>query len=653
MNARSGLTPRAVLIGLICAIAACFVVIWAELVARTIQIAILQFAPAAIGFFLVVVILNVILRNISLRIAFSSREMIAIYMMVLVAALLTSRGLLEKLVPALIAYNYYATPANNWAELFFSHTPQWAVPFDVGGPAGQYVATAFYEGLRPGVAVPWAQWAMPLAAWAIVSVSMLFCFACLAAILRKQWVDNEKLIFPLTQLPLALARDKKGAGSFFRNKLMWIGFAIPTVIFILNGLHAINPSIPQIPLHHSLNAAFSGLGASWAAMGYTTAYISLAAIGFAYFLSSELLFSLWFFYWFVRLENVIFAALGMGGEAMPLYPTSLLNGYQVAGAYLVLVAYIIKSAWPHLREFARRAFSSQSEADKEREFLPPRVALYGLAIASMICIYWFIQLGMSPLMAVLELGIYLFVVVPVMARSVAEAGMLMTETSFRPVDLVRLFTTEASLGPGNLTSLSLVDAVFTRDLRGNLLSTFLDGLKMSDVVKLDRRALLYAVAIGVLIAFVVGGYLHVVTPYHNGAITMYGYIYQGNPIWGFKHFAAALQVGDNYDARLPAYFGSGVVIAAALSVLRVRYVWWPLMPLAWALSGSWSMIVFWFPFLLAWIIKGVIVRYGGWTIYTRLQPFFLGLILGEFSQAVIWATIGGIWRVPTPFFPWP
>jgi hypothetical protein len=40
-------------------------------------------------------------------------------------------------------------------------------------------------------------------------------------------------------------------------------------------------------------------------------------------------------------------------------------------------------------------------------------------------------------------------------------------------------------------------------------------------------------------------------------------------------------------------------------------------------------------------------------LYANLRPFFLGLILGEFSQAVIWATIAGIWRTPAPFFPWP
>jgi len=96
-----------------------------------------------------------------------------------------------------------------------------------------------------------------------------------------------------------------------------------------------------------------------------------------------------------------------------------------------------------------------------------------------------------------------------------------------------------------------------------------------------------------------------------------------------------------------------VILAVVLSVMRMRYVWWPLSPLGLALSGSWSMIVFWFPMFIAWLIKGGVVHYGGMHLYSNLRPFFLGLILGEFSQAVIWATIAGIWRTPAPFFPWP
>ncbi|HCA47451.1 MAG TPA: hypothetical protein DEP45_08890, partial [Armatimonadetes bacterium] len=110
---------------------------------------------------------------------------------------------------------------------------------------------------------------------------------------------------------------------------------------------------------------------------------------------------------------------------------------------------------------------------------------------------------------------------------------------------------------------------------------------------------------------------------------------------------------DEYDARLPIFFASGVLVTLALSVLRMRYVWWPLSPLGFALSGSWSMIVFWFPIMVAWALKGAVLRYGGMRLYQRLRPLMFGLILGEFSQAVLWATISGIWRTPAPFFPWP
>jgi hypothetical protein len=256
-------------------------------------------------------------------------------------------------------------------------------------------------------------------------------------------------------------------------------------------------------------------------------------------------------------------------------------------------------------------------------------------------------------MALIEMGVYLFIVSLVMARSVNEAGMLMTETSFRPIDLVRLFTKRSVLGKTTLTSLSLVDAVFTRDLRGNLLSTFFDALKMSDGAKLNRRHLFLAILLALAVCFGVGGYLHLHFPYAEGGVNLYSYVYNGNNLWGIRDYAPVLETGDNYDPRLPIYFGSGIALTVFLSVMRQRYWWWPLFPIGLALSGSWSMIVFWFPILVAWGLKSAILRYGGMKTYSLLRPLFLGLILGEFSQAVLWATVAGVYRTPAPFFPWP
>ncbi len=649
---RFGLTARALLIGLAGSVAVCFVVAWAELVTKSIQIAICQFAPAAIGMLLFIIILNALLARLWRRLALRPHEIAYIYLMILITALTMSRGLLERWIPALVAVNYFATPANHWQEIFFPHIPDWAVPWDPSVEAQQPVVRYFYEGLRPGQSIPWRPWVNPIANWLVVIVAFLLAYLAMASLLRRQWADNEKLTFPLVQLPVELARDVELGGRFIRNPLTWIGFAIPTLIFTINGLHGLYPSIPQIKVSYPIGPTLAKMGRPWRDAGISTAYFSLAAVGFAYFLPTQLLFSLWFFYLFARFENIMFSAFGAYYEPMPLYPTSIWNGYQVAGAYIVLAAYLLRSALPHLREMWRRAIEGEP-ADEDPEMMPARVAFIILAASSVTAAVWFVKLGMSPAMAVIEVLVYLFVVILIMARSVSEAGMLMTETSFRPVDLVRLVTTRSSLGASTLTALSLADAVFTRDLRGNLVSTFLDGLKMSDLLRFNRRHLLVVAAVALTVALTVGLALHLYFPYRIGAVSMYHYVYRGNPLWGFQHFQSALLQPDRYDARLPVFFLSGVVITLFLAYMRITHTWWPLMPLGFALSGSWTLIVFWFPLLVAWLLKSAIMKYGGWKVYTRLRPLFLGLILGEFSQAVIWATIAGIWRVPAPFFPWP
>ena len=641
---------RALGIGALLALGICVVVAYAELVIKDIQIAICQFSPAAIGALLVVVLVNKVLARTSHRLALSPRELMIVYFMTLAAALVSSRGIMEKLLPALVAVNYHATPENHWADMFFPHIPQWLVPFDVHGPGRQEVARDFYEGLAQGQALPWRAWKTPLLAWSVAMAVVVFAFACLSTIFRRQWVDNEKLTFPLVQLPLDMVSTKRET-AFFRNWLMWAGFAVPALVFGLNGLHRLYPAIPEIRLDIPLQPYFRAK--PWSDMHMITIYCSFAAIGFAYFLPAQLLFSLWSFFFLSRALDVVYSVLGARIENMPLYPERLPVGYQAAGAYMVLIAFYVRAAWPHLKLVWRKATYDPGATDDRAEFMPYRVALWGLFIAFIAAVYWCTAAGMSLWLAVAQMGIYLFIVAVVMARSVAEAGMLMTEASFRPVDIVQLVRMKQSLGRDNLTALSFTDAVFTRDLRGMLMSAFLDGLKVSDEVRLNRRHLLLAMAIAIVLAYGAGIVIQLWLPYHEGAVGMYHYVYQGNPLWSFQDYAPAMEMQEPYDWRLPIAFAVGIVVATLLSVMRMRFWWWPLYPLGYALWGSWTMIVFWFPILVAWLTKSLLLRYVGMKAYTRLRPLFLGLILGEFFMALLWATVGCLWRLPGPFFPWP
>ena len=64
------------------------------------------------------------------------------------------------------------------------------------------------------------------------------------------------------------------------------------------------------------------------------------------------------------------------------------------------------------------------------------------------------------------------------------------------------------------------------------------------------------------------------------------------------------------------------------------------------------MTAFWLPILIARLVKSLVMRYGGVRQYLKIKPFFLGMILGEFSMAALWVAVSWATKLPTPYFPW-
>ena len=82
-------------------------------------------------------------------------------------------------------------------------------------------------------------------------------------------------------------------------------------------------------------------------------------------------------------------------------------------------------------------------------------------------------------------------------------------------------------------------------------------------------------------------------------------------------------------------------MTAALVHLRTRFLWWPFHPSGYVLAhAGLAMTWVWFPMLMGWALKSVILRYGGMKLYRAWIPFFLGLVLGDIGIGVLWALIG-------------
>ncbi|MDA1192000.1 MAG: hypothetical protein O3A46_10000, partial [Candidatus Poribacteria bacterium] len=263
--------------------------------------------PSVAGFFAITcfsLFFNPLLSAINRNWALTQREMLIVYAIMIVVGPIVSIGGVHFLIPTLIAPYYYATPENEYVELFHDFIPRWF------GPKNAEAVRHFYEGSE-GAGVPWDVWTRPLLLWSLFLIGVYVVFICLNVIVRRQWVDREKLTFPLVQLPLEMtAEADRGVYSrFYKNGLMWLGFLIPVVIHGINGTNTYFPQFPSIEYKHiSLREAFGEH--PWNKIGQFELSFFPSIIGFAFILNLDLSFSVAFFYLYSKAQIVLGAALG-------------------------------------------------------------------------------------------------------------------------------------------------------------------------------------------------------------------------------------------------------------------------------------------------------------------------------------------------------
>lgn len=652
-----GARARAIIIGAIFAALAAVVVTFAEVVISVIKIGYLNFPPAALGILMIIVAINRGIKWLSGWAGLDSSDLLVIYSMVLVGVMVSSHGVAQKLVPELAIPNQFADNSNNWAQLFYSHIKTSLMPWDTRGAPGQEVISDYYNKLPRGGEIPWGAWITPLLTWGVLIALILGAFMCMTAILRRQWVDNEKLAFPLAQLPMDIAADEE-KHVFWKNKVMWLGALLPTLVFGLKGLHQLYPTVPDVTLQWNLTDYLNTL--PWTSMSFTVFLISFAAIGFFYLLPTDVLFSIWFFFVLSQVLNLVGTLYDWPMPGMPQFGGPVFVEYQTVGAYIALVGYFIWIARPHLRKVVASAFGDRSVDDSD-EILSYPVAFWGLVVCVLGGAAWLIWAGMSWWLALLEIIVSIFVISLVMARTTAEGGMLMTETSFSPSHLYRMFAPMHKLGAQNLTVLALYEALIPHDQRVVPLTGMLDSARMADGTRVRRRSFAGIWILGIVIALVVSIWWNIYEPYTFGATNMDGWLESGASRWVLQdnsnYFSPQSVTDPNAIWQMPVFFVVGIVVTAILTALRATFFWWPLHPLGYVLMGTWSSHEFWFAALIAWILKSLSVRYGGMNFYTKARPFFLGMVIGEFGMAVFFGIVSFIcqeaWHISFKVpFPW-
>ncbi len=646
---------RTYLIGVAAVVAVCVVVAFSELVASrggsidAILLGATHMPPGAIGVIIVLMLANAGVRRLSKRMGLNSAELGVIYFMLVCAALISSFGLMVQLLPNLIGINYFANPQDHlWQKSFYKHIPHWLVPWDPSGPERQLVSVRFYEGLRMGEKVPWGAWVVPICAWLVFAFLLFFLMACVATLFRRQWVDNEKLTFPLVQLPMEMISEDTSR-AFFRSKAMWLGFALPFVVHSLNGLHRSFPNVPEVPSYFLLNSLITN--PPFNETMFTPLVLAFSIIGFAYLLPLDVSFSMWFFLLFFRAQDMVALYTGHHLDPAPLYGGSrYYQAYQSTGAFVAIVITMLYYARPHLKLVWQRVFGEAKSDIDRNEYMSYRTAFWGMVISGLLMLVWLKAAGMNPWVGLFMVGGFVLVVMLVLTRFVSEVGLLMLQPAFRPLDVWAVAAPKSALGAQNLTVLAFLNGIFMRDPR-NIMPAMMDSMKGADAVNARRSSM----AIGALIAVVVGAVVAVVIQlqiiYTRGGIHLNSWFFIANPRLYFDESVGILQGRTPFDYRAPLCFGVGAAFTFFLYVMRARFWWWPFHPLGYAIGCAWPAIVYWSSFFVGWLAKAAIIRYGGAKTYRSFRPFFLGLILGEFTTGIIWALLTGLFGWLSPAIP--
>jgi hypothetical protein len=579
-------------------------------------------------FFVLVGVLNAPLKLLSPTLGLNRAELIVVYSMMLIASAITTCGLSEYLLPIMTSWHYFATPENQWAELFHPYIREFMVPYDP--QAIKY----FYEGLPAGGTVPWRVWALPLLCWSALVLVVYFVMICMAVILRRQWIEREKLLYPLAQLPLEMVHevDQRRLPAFFKSLPMWIGFAVPFLISTTNAFHNYFHVFPTVQLadHISLFRHTVNLPVT----------ISFPVLGFAFLINLDIAFGLWFFN---ILSNLQRGAYGLWGltqhETLDTYsidPAPI--AHQGMGALIVLVFFSLWVGREHLRRVGRKAFLGDEKVDDSDEILSYRTAVWGL-LGGLLFIGVWLYISGIPVFAVVLFLLAALIIFTGMSRIVAESGVPEARTPMMPQSFVVSGVGTEALGQQGLTALGFTFSWAT-ELRIVVMSSCAHSLKLIAGLPGRHRLFFWVLMVAVLVSMVSSMGAILALSYRYGGINLNQWFFGGGARAPFETFVARRllnPIGPDWDGWLSTGVGAGVM--AMLMLCRHHFAWWPLHPIGYPISGLWLMSHSWFSIFLAWLCKWVVLKYWGPRGYRAVRPFFLGVILGQFVSAGLWLVI--------------
>jgi hypothetical protein len=306
-----------------------------------------------------------------------------------------------------------------------------------------------------------------------------------------------------------------------------------------------------------------------------------------------------------------------------------------------------------------RGSKKAKETASSDYFIPPRLNFIGMVVLpiAIIALLWHhgVAEGVIGVAFIVFIGLIAFVQMITVARVRAETGLHTQHVSYEFTKLPMVFGMTGLLG-ARIFSLFVTIAFLPLTLLFRTIPQHLENMELARRNKLRLRTVAVASLTAFIVAVVIGMVVLPIWAYAYGGVA-YGEQAQEQKqtsraiahysLW-ISHYLGEEgldQWSDVHWIRIWFMLG-GFGVVAVLSLLRSRFLRFPLHPIGYLLillsiyyewvspyykgsadapaESSWL----WASIFLAWLIKKVVIKYGGMNTYRRAKPFFIGLVVG-------------------------
>jgi hypothetical protein len=483
--------------------------------------------------------------------------------------------------------------------------------------------------------IEWKIWVRPLLRWTLLIFLTYVVLMAFNVLIFRQWAYNEKLIYPLAELPMILAGvDEKSDSwipSVFKSGLFWAGAGLSFGILGWNLMieRQLIPGVSKLDMYHLWEPYLTGSFLQ-GLIPSAKFHVFFTLIGVSFLIPSSISGSLWGFqiFYMIQLLLLVWLGYGVNEKSFPWDWMTVLNFRTAEGGGALLVfASVVMWKCKKYMFCAFRPSATLGLPDDERRELGVSSWLFILGSLSLIGI---ITWGMgAPLAYTVLVYVIILIITIGLVRAVTEGGLLGFQCWFSPFHFMRSVfgMDKAWTAPSFMVPLMVYYSMLFLDIKTFIAPAMANALKVRDDLKMRRWRFHLAVAAGIVCAFVVSIAVHIILGYKQGADRMEPWFYTSYPPHFFNQIKAmAINPVDTAGGRY--WIMAGAALMASLLYFRKRAFWLP-HPIGFIMLVNPIMQTYWGSIFIGWVFKTLVNKYGNKDTYAKMRPLFLGLIAGE------------------------